>query len=157
MTTYLTAGFCVAFLTSLLITPLVKRLSPVLGLIDLPGLRKVHVVPTPRGGVSRSFWVARLPAFGRPLEVLSQWQARGPSEASDPARQLLAIACGAVVLFLTGLADDRWSLSWKFRLGVQVLVAAGVVQSVYGRLCSYLSPGSDSWRRCSGSWCSPTP
>lgn len=50
MTTYLTAGFCVAFLTSLLITPLVKRLSPVLGLIDLPGLRKVHVVPTPRGG-----------------------------------------------------------------------------------------------------------
>lgn len=129
MTTYLTAGFCVAFLTSLLITPLVKRLSPVLGLIDLPGLRKVHVVPTPRGGGIAIFLGCAIACFWPASEVLSLWQARGPSEASDPARQLLAIACGAVVLFLTGLADDRWSLSWKFRLGVQVLVAAGVVQS----------------------------
>jgi UDP-GlcNAc:undecaprenyl-phosphate GlcNAc-1-phosphate transferase len=46
---------------------------------------------------------------------------------SHLAVQLVAIAVGAIVLFLTGLADDRWNLSWKFRLGLQLSVAVGVV------------------------------
>ena len=41
--------------------------------------------------------------------------------------ELPAIGIGACLLFLTGLADDRWNLSWKFRLGVQLSVAVGVV------------------------------
>ncbi|MBC7967095.1 MAG: hypothetical protein H7Z17_14370, partial [Fuerstia sp.] len=43
--------------------------------------------------------------------------------------QFLAIGIGACVLFLTGLADDRWNLSWKFRLALQLSVAIGVVAS----------------------------
>ncbi|MCA9049651.1 MAG: hypothetical protein KDA89_13035, partial [Planctomycetaceae bacterium] len=40
-------------------------------------------------------------------------------------QQIEGIAVGALLLFLMGLADDRWNLSWKLRLGVQFLVAAG--------------------------------
>jgi len=129
MTTSLTAGFCVAFLTSLLVTPIVKRLSPLLGLIDLPGLRKVHVVPTPRGGGIAIFLGFAIACACAALGLLPHLRWNGLSVTAELARQLLAIACGAVVLFLTGLADDRWNLSWKFRLCLQVLVAAGVVQS----------------------------
>jgi UDP-GlcNAc:undecaprenyl-phosphate GlcNAc-1-phosphate transferase len=129
MTTSLISGFCVAFLTALLVTPLVRRLSPTLGLIDLPGLRKVHVVPTPRGGGIAIFLGLGVACLCVVSGLLPLWREKEPNATPELARLLLAIACGAVVLFLTGLADDRWNLSWKFRLGLQVLVAAGVVQS----------------------------
>ena len=129
MTISLTAGLFLAFLTSVCVTPVVRMLAPQLGLIDLPGFRKVHVIPTPRGGGIAIFLGLAVPC----LAVVSGFfplPAGGVSAAGpDLRRQLLAIACGGVVLFLTGLADDRWNLSWKLRLGLQVLVAAAVVQS----------------------------
>ena len=50
MLTFLTVTFCAAFVISLLVTPLIRRFAPQLGLVDLPGDRKVHVTPTPMGG-----------------------------------------------------------------------------------------------------------
>ncbi len=118
------------------LTPIVRKLAPSLGLIDLPGHRKVHVQPTPRGGGIAIFlgWfltsaaVTLAVVFGSdgPDSALAtlRWE---PSESSQRLLQFSAIAIGAVVLFLTGLADDRWNLSWKFRLGLQLSVAVGVV------------------------------
>ncbi|HAP06516.1 MAG TPA: undecaprenyl/decaprenyl-phosphate alpha-N-acetylglucosaminyl 1-phosphate transferase [Planctomycetaceae bacterium] len=119
---WLCLGVVGAFLLAVLLTPLVRRMAPALGLIDLPGHRKVHIIPTPRGGGIAIFLGVLLPA----MVILC---------TSDLPRsdglgvQLLAIGVGAVVLFLTGLADDRWSLSWKLRLGLQLLVACGVAGS----------------------------
>ena len=139
-----TVSFLGAFLLSLGLTPVVRWLAPFLGLIDLPGHRKVHVNPTPRGGgiaiflgvgisalllyvVGWDVWgldaAALGLALGDPGEVVV------PEAAVSGGLQMWAIAAGAVVLFLTGLADDRWNLSWKLRLGLQLLVACGVVLS----------------------------
>jgi UDP-GlcNAc:undecaprenyl-phosphate GlcNAc-1-phosphate transferase len=118
-------GFLGAFLLAVVMTPLVRRAAPALGLIDLPGDRKVHVVPTPRGGGIAIFLGVLIPAL-----ILPAAGVLAGVESSPGLRvQLVAIGLGAVVLFLTGLADDRWSLSWKLRLGLQFLVAGCVAGS----------------------------
>jgi UDP-GlcNAc:undecaprenyl-phosphate GlcNAc-1-phosphate transferase len=132
---FLTVSFCVAAGVAALITPLVRHFAPTLGLIDLPGHRKVHVQPTPRGGGIGIFLgvlipvivvaaFTALPIRGRIPQLQEIYSALQTSRLMG---QGLAIAMGAVVLFLAGLADDRWNLSWKLRLGLQLLVAIGVV------------------------------
>lgn len=136
MLEFMVAGFLASAILTVILTPVVRASAPALGLIDLPGERKVHVQPTPRGGGIAIFLGVLIPAVillvvcvagpaGRIAivdEVLQEL--RGSSHL---ALQLAAIAAGAIVLFLTGLADDRWNLSWKFRLGLQLSVAVGVV------------------------------
>jgi UDP-GlcNAc:undecaprenyl-phosphate/decaprenyl-phosphate GlcNAc-1-phosphate transferase len=137
MFTFAAAGFGAAFITSLLFTPLIRRLAPGLGLVDHPGLRKVHVTPTPMGGGIAVFLGLLVPvllvSFAGGMIRLAP-AALGELRASignDVAlrQQTIGIIIGAVVLFAMGLADDRWNLSWRLRLGVQVLVAFGVTQS----------------------------
>lgn len=136
MLEFMVAGFLASAILTVILTPIVRASAPALGLIDLPGERKVHVQPTPRGGGIAIFLGVLIPTivlvvvcvagpagrFAIVDEILQEL--RG---ASHLAVQLAAIAAGAIVLFLTGLADDRWNLSWKFRLGLQLSVAVGVV------------------------------
>ena len=136
MLEFMVAGFLASAILTVILTPVVRALAPALGLIDLPGERKVHVQPTPRGGGIAIFLGVLIPAMvivavcifqsaGRFAVIDEILQELG--EASHRTVQLVAIAAGAIVLFLAGLADDRWNLSWKFRLGLQMLVAVGVV------------------------------
>jgi UDP-GlcNAc:undecaprenyl-phosphate GlcNAc-1-phosphate transferase len=85
----------------------------------------VHVIPTPRGGGIAIFLGVLVPALILP----AAGGLVGVESSPGLQVQLLAIGLGAVVLFLTGLADDRWSLSWKLRLVLQVLVAGCVAGS----------------------------
>lgn len=133
---FLTVGFLTSACLACALTPLVRRMAPALGLIDLPGHRKVHVQPTPRGGGIAIFLGVLIPAIvvvaaclllprGKVTEIdeiLDELKS-----GSDLLMQFVAIGIGASVLFFTGLADDRWNLPWKFRLGLQLAVAAGVV------------------------------
>ena len=48
------------------------------------------------------------------------------SQSPTLQRQVVAIGIGATILFCVGLADDRWNLTWKFRLGTQLTVATAV-------------------------------
>jgi UDP-GlcNAc:undecaprenyl-phosphate GlcNAc-1-phosphate transferase len=136
MLEFMVAGFLASAILTVILTPVVRASAPALGLIDLPGERKVHVQPTPRGGGIAIFLGLLIPALvlvvvcvacpaGRFAIVDEILQELGG--ATHLATQLLAIAVGAIVLFFTGLADDRWNLSWKFRLGLQLSVAVGVV------------------------------
>lgn len=136
MLEFLIAGFLVSAGLSCAITPLIRRWAPTLGLIDLPGHRKVHVQPTPRGGGIAIFLGVLIPSVGLIAVCLlsrqGQWTAIDEITdsvlgASQLLTQFTAIGVGACVLFVTGLADDRWNLSWRFRLGMQLLVAVGVV------------------------------
>jgi UDP-GlcNAc:undecaprenyl-phosphate GlcNAc-1-phosphate transferase len=136
MLEFMVAGFLASAILTVILTPVVRAFAPALGLIDLPGERKVHVQPTPRVGGIAIFLGLLIPAIflvvicvagpsGRFAIVDEILQELGGT--SHLAVQLVAIAVGAIVLFLTGLADDRWNLSWKFRLGLQLSVAVGVV------------------------------
>lgn len=138
MLEYLAVAFLASLGVACMATPVVRRFAPVLGLIDLPGHRKVHVNPTPRGGGIAIFLGLLIPAAWGVLVNLYDKGAVLPfteeirdafAAASGQQTQLIAIAAGAAVLFLAGLADDRWNLSWKLRLGLQMGVAAGVALS----------------------------
>lgn len=134
MLTLAVAVFSVAFLTAVLLTPVIRQLAPVLRLVDLPGDRKVHASPTPMGGGIAVFFGLVVPCV---LLASGLWSILPDttffaelirSLTSDAAigQQMIAIAVGGCALFAMGLADDRWNLSWKLRLGVQLAVAFGV-------------------------------
>ena len=134
-------------LPSLLVTLLtafaVRRWGPALGLVDKPGHRKVHskVMPT-CGGLA--IWLGIVV----PLAVgeWGLWQLRaGGAEASwltdyvpsfalphlpglaAQSSKLWILVGGGTLLMLLGLADDRWGLDWRLRLGVQTAVAVATV------------------------------
>ncbi len=138
MLEFLSVGFLVSAIFACAVTPLIRKWAPALGLIDLPGHRKVHVLPTPRGGGIAIFVGIFIPILALSIFGLLGEHARFQglqdiaAELGNDSRRLIqmsSIAIGAIVLFLTGLADDRWNLSWKFRLVLQLSVAVGVVMA----------------------------
>jgi len=115
--------------------------APRWGLLDHPGDRKIHARPMPTAGglaillalllpfaigqctlgslvVSQSSGLRQmLPDFVLP-HLPGLWQQSG---------RLWILLAGGTVLTGLGLWDDLRGLSWQFRLGVQVVVAAATV------------------------------
>ncbi|MGD1000206.1 MAG: MraY family glycosyltransferase [Candidatus Brocadiia bacterium] len=127
---------------SLFGTLLVMRYAPRLGLVAHPGGRMIHKQPTPVGGGTAIFlglwlpiWIsvafcfylraANFPAT-LPIPENLKIQVMG---VLDKAPQLAMIFLGGVIVYLVGLADDRWSLSPWLRLVIEVGVALMLVLS----------------------------
>ena len=126
-------GLCAA------LVPLSRFLARRLGVLDAPGPRKVHAIPTPRMGglaVFLSFTTivllgyAAAPALAARPEVQA-WFGRGFVFLQDAPRveaKLLALLFGATLAFAVGLADDI--LGTRFPVGVKAagqIVAAAVL------------------------------
>ncbi len=133
-----------AFVISTALVPVAGALARRYGILDAPGLRKVHDRATPRTGgiavfaaftlvVLAGFWIApilgRLPFvttyFAAPLAMLQ--------EAYRVQGKLLALLVGGTVAFSVGLLDDvlgqRFGPGWKLAgqtLAALVLVAGGI-------------------------------
>ncbi len=99
--------FAGTLVLSMLLTELLIRRAPRLGLVDYPSERKVHTNPTPRAGGLAIF--AAVSVFGF----------RITNVAWEPAL--------AAVIVLLGLLDDFRPLRWQLRLGVQLAVAVVAV------------------------------
>ena len=116
---------------SVLATPLVIRLSGKLGLLDLPGLRKVHDRVTPRaGGVAIA--LAVLAVNGAMLLLHRYSQPLGPHQ-----QQVAVLLAGSFLMFLLGFADDRFQLPAKVKLLGQLAIAAlvcwaGIRLTIFG-------------------------
>ena len=112
----LVPGFIIALLLTMLMLPLLMRFARELGLVDHPGVRKVHLDDIPRSGglaVTIGF-------FGAALVFL-------PLNG-----QLLALYLGALVVVIFALLDDRSGLcyQWKFVgqiAAVLILMSGGIV------------------------------
>jgi UDP-GlcNAc:undecaprenyl-phosphate GlcNAc-1-phosphate transferase len=91
---------------SWLLTAVLIRLSPRLGLVDHPNERKVHTRPTPRGGGLAIFAAVLLSSICNFQFAIYNLQL------------LLALA-----IVLLGLWDDLRPLPWQFRLAVQLAVS----------------------------------
>jgi UDP-GlcNAc:undecaprenyl-phosphate GlcNAc-1-phosphate transferase len=126
-------------------------------LIDRPAERKVHATPTPMGG-GLAIWLGvvvplamgqillwlvdsgqigaqALPAFAQPhIKGLVQQSAT-----------LWIMLGAATVLMAVGLADDRWGLSWKLRLGAQFALAAICVTWQDWRLTAFIDVPAVTW------------
>ena len=107
------AAFLAAIVTSLLITPLVIKLAIKIGATDKPNKRKVHSKIMPRlgglaifGGVVAGYFVGGL-----------------------YNEKITGITVGAIIIVITGILDDKYELSAKYKLLGQLLAAGAVVGS----------------------------
>ncbi|AIM16237.1 MULTISPECIES: glycosyltransferase family 4 protein [Neobacillus] len=106
---YITLILC--FISSILLTPLVKKLAFKIGATDKPNQRKVHQKIMPRlGGLAiyLSFIIGFL--------IL---QPEGP--------YALPIILGSLIIVFTGILDDIYELSAKIKFIAQIIAAAIVV------------------------------
>lgn len=143
-----------ALLPSLLLSSLagvaVRYWAPRWGLVDQPGIRKVHVQATPLGG-GIAIWLAVfvplalgqlllaalhagiLPAAWLPR--LAQVHLEGLQQQAGALRFLLG---AGTLLMLVGLTDDRRGLDWRLRLLIQMAVATACVWGQGWRLTLFL-------------------
>lgn len=109
---YLTLFIC--FISSILVTPLVKKLAFKIGATDKPNQRKVHQKIMPRLGGLAIF-----------ISFLIGYFLLQPTSP-----YALAIIIGSFIIIITGVLDDMMELSAKIKLSGQLLAALIVV--VYG-------------------------
>jgi UDP-GlcNAc:undecaprenyl-phosphate/decaprenyl-phosphate GlcNAc-1-phosphate transferase len=109
---YLTLFIC--FITSILATPLVKKLAFKIGATDKPNQRKVHQRIMPRLGGLAIF-----------ISFLVGYFMMQPTST-----YALPLLIGSFIIIMTGVLDDMMELSPKIKLAGQLL-AAGVVV-IYG-------------------------
>jgi UDP-GlcNAc:undecaprenyl-phosphate/decaprenyl-phosphate GlcNAc-1-phosphate transferase len=109
--------FAIALLMVLLISPSIKQLGLKLGIVDQPDARKLHHQPMVRiGGVG----IAISTVFAATLGLTAQ--ALTGQVATQPWLSIIAVLVAGIASFGIGLADDRWSVSPKLRLGLQAIV-----------------------------------
>lgn len=111
----ITAGLLSAALTALAWRYALRR-----QLLDLPGRRRSHRVPTPRGGGIGIAAAAVLGALGLALT--------SPSERVALAGFMGGLAAVAAI----GAFDDHRPQSVRLRLGIHALAAAGFVLAAFG-------------------------
>ena len=137
MTSLCLALIPMAFVVSLALTWLMRRVAVRLGQLDAPGERKIHDRPIPVTGGVAIFWssfgvmaLMLIGAWALPAEV---WAKIHPGIVEHlpgvRSRTLMAAAVlGALlVLHIVGLIDDRKGLGPYLKLVVQIIAAAVVV------------------------------
>jgi Fuc2NAc and GlcNAc transferase len=107
-----------AFLVSLLLTAVIRKVALVRGVLDFPGSRSSHTLPTPRGG---GFAIVLTV-----LVVVTILDARG----AMPHSLASALLLGGAAVALVGLADDVRSVSVTVRLAVQFAAISWCVWSL---------------------------
>ena len=101
------------FLLSVAITPLVKKLAIAIGATDKPDPRKVHQKIMPRlGGLA--IYISFIIGF-LALGLMN--------------RETLPIIIGCTIIIITGILDDKFTLSAKVKLLGQIVAAIVVVMN----------------------------
>ena len=135
-------AFLAAFAVSYPAGFLVRRYAAKFGLVDKPGHRKIHTAPITTGGglgiwcgVMIPFAVAQFALFGLGIFREQPWLTRLVPDfvllhlgglIQQSAKLWILLGLGSVLVVL-GTLDDRYNLSWKLRIFVQLLVAIGAV------------------------------
>lgn len=102
-----------AVLITFLLTPVARTLALRMGLVDLPGRRRVNQHPVPSGG-----GLAMFVAFWATIVFAGHWQT-----------DLWGWFAASVLIIATGLLDDRFSLHPAFKLAGQVAAAVVFVST----------------------------
>ena len=113
----------VALLTTLVTTPLVRRLALRIGAVVAPDERRVHARPTPTLG-----GLAMFLGFLAAMAAASQVAQFDPvfEDTTEP----LGVLLGATIIFVVGLVDDLREVSAPAKVAGQAL--AGSVVSLFG-------------------------
>jgi UDP-GlcNAc:undecaprenyl-phosphate/decaprenyl-phosphate GlcNAc-1-phosphate transferase len=122
-------AFFVALVASLILTAPVRALAVRMGMVDLPGPRKVHLEPIPMlGGVA--MYGAVMLAIVFALDGAARAQSAG-------------IVTGATLVAVVGFLDDRGWLHHQVKLFVGMPLAACILllTGVHAQVFSVLRPG----------------
>jgi UDP-GlcNAc:undecaprenyl-phosphate GlcNAc-1-phosphate transferase len=112
------AGFSVAFVAALLLTPLVRGVALSVGLLDQPEARKVHDIPVPRLGgaaIGAAFYVGMAVAL-----VVARLIGR---RLGLETGHLPAVLVGVALIAGVGLLDDLQGMRARVKLSAQLVVA----------------------------------
>lgn len=120
--------FILSFCLTYLLTPLVRRISLKLNIVDYPDKRKIHSVPTPRlGGVAIyiAFFLSLIPAlFFNTSPAFSQ--------------TVTALFSCSLIIFFLGLYDDIKGANAKIKFTFQILAALLLIYG-FGFKINYLT------------------
>jgi UDP-GlcNAc:undecaprenyl-phosphate/decaprenyl-phosphate GlcNAc-1-phosphate transferase len=106
-------AFIAAFVTVLIVTPIVMKLAIKIGATDKPNHRKVHQNVMPRLGGLAIF-----------IGVIAGYFASGLY-----SERVLTISVGACLIIAVGILDDMYELSAKIKFLAQILIAGLIVSS----------------------------
>jgi len=117
------ACFLLAALASLVLTAVVRKLAPRIGLVDRPdGYRKLHRHPTPLGGGVAVFLATAL-VLAAVLVLPNPW---GLVVHQD-WRDVLGFGLASVIVLVVGLLDDRFGIRGRHKLLGQFAAAASML------------------------------
>jgi len=122
-------AFAVALCTSLVVTVPVRQFAVRVGMVDLPGPRKVHLQPTPLlGGIA--IYAAVM------LAVLVSY-------SGEALGEILGILAAATLLLLVGTLDDRGWLHHQIKLFLAMPLAGLIVLAagIHAQVFSTFLPG----------------
>jgi UDP-GlcNAc:undecaprenyl-phosphate GlcNAc-1-phosphate transferase len=105
--------FIICFLAAVALTPLVRKLAIRIGATDLPNARKVHKKIMPRMG-GLAIYLAFI------IGMLIMW----PDSSFT-----LPLIIGSVIIILTGVLDDMYSLSPRVKIVAHFFAALVIVHS----------------------------
>ncbi len=133
------AGFVQCYLIGMVLTPMARSYGRRLGLNDVPNLdRKLHTQPTPRSGgiaIFAAFWGCLwidflLAAYLVPQTTFLPENIRAlAGNVTLRLPQLLGIFAGCTIIFVLGIADDRFNLPAKLRLVIQIAACVPIIAS----------------------------
>ncbi len=129
------AAMLPSFVISLIAVGVVRRAALRLGLMDKPGVRKVHTTPIPLGGglgiwggVVGAMAIGTAGALAAKMQPeLFSWLPAGLTQhvggMVGKIGEIWGLVGCATVLMILGLMDDRRGLPWQLRIGVEFAVA----------------------------------
>jgi UDP-GlcNAc:undecaprenyl-phosphate GlcNAc-1-phosphate transferase len=131
--------FLIAFLVTLLATPLVRRAAVALEIVDKPDrTRKLHAFPIAYlGGFAVFLGIVGAIGFSHVMD-------QGPAGILRPVP--IAVLIGIIAITFTGLADDAWGWDPRLKIAGQLIAAAALamenvgVRVAEGALTHFLGP-----------------
>lgn len=129
--------FVAAFLTTIIATPIMRRLAVANGIIDNPSdPRKVHKIPIAYLGGAAVYLGLVAAIFFSIMAVRYQWLADfHPSEHAPLRAQRImpwSIMLGMTVIMLVGLLDDIVGISPRLKIAGQLFAAAALAADQIG-------------------------
>ncbi len=129
--------FLVAFLVSLIATPIMRRLAVAHGIIDRPNeARKTHRYPIAYlggAGVYLGILAAILFSYTAPVHGLIDFHTSKFAQAGDVPRVVpFSVLMGMTIIMLTGLIDDVLKISPRVKIAGQLVAAAAMAAEDVG-------------------------
>jgi UDP-GlcNAc:undecaprenyl-phosphate GlcNAc-1-phosphate transferase len=120
-------AFAIAAITSLLVTPLVRKLAQHVGMVDVTDERRMHVEPKPRiGGIAVYLGLA----FALFTTVGIALQATPLFHHLTDIHQFFGLLFGGTLILMVGVWDDVMGMRSRDKLLAQAVVAG--VSMLYG-------------------------